>query len=223
MSGTQFTIEREFRVISALHAAGLPVPGILAFSARHNAMLMEFVEGTTSYQVQVSPQQQLLIQADLMKQVVSLHGLNVRDLGLTEYAALTSVASAVTSDLATLESMYRDRSTLKEPEIDFALRWLAANIPDGNMPSCLVHGDVGPGNFIFGEDGQCTGPDRLGGRPHGPSPGGPRRDPVQVAGRFLRNHRPAHAELSAAYRKPDRSRRLVLRGHPGPHTLVRRA
>ncbi len=72
LSGTQFTIEREFRVISALHAAALPVPGIIAYSARHNAMLMEFIEGTTSYQVQVTPEAQLLIQADLMKQVVAL-------------------------------------------------------------------------------------------------------------------------------------------------------
>jgi aminoglycoside phosphotransferase (APT) family kinase protein len=154
LSGTQFTIEREFRVISALHAAGLPVPGILAYSAPHNAMLMEFIEGTTSYQVQVSPAQQLLIQADLMKQVVSLHKLDAHELGLTDYAALSSVASAVASDLATLESMYREKSSRKEPEIDFALRWLAANIPDGTRAPCLVHGDVGPGNFIFGEDGR---------------------------------------------------------------------
>jgi aminoglycoside phosphotransferase (APT) family kinase protein len=154
LSGTQFTIEREFRVISALHAAGLLVPGILAYSKPHNAMLMEFVDGTTSYQVRVSAEQQLVIQADLMKQVVALHRLDASVLGLSEYAALGSVASAVAADLATLESMYRDKSSVKDQEIDFALRWLADNIPDAALPACLVHGDVGPGNFIFGADGR---------------------------------------------------------------------
>ena len=57
-------------------------------------------------------------------------------------------------DLATLESMYVHKSTLKEPEIDFALRWLAANVPDREQSPSLVHGDVGPGNFIFGADGR---------------------------------------------------------------------
>ena len=83
LSGTQFTIEREFRVISALHAAALPVPGIFAYSERHNAMLMEFIEGTTSYQVKVTPEQQLLIQYDLIKNVVALHRLDVAMLGLS--------------------------------------------------------------------------------------------------------------------------------------------
>jgi aminoglycoside phosphotransferase (APT) family kinase protein len=154
LSGTQFTIEREFRVISALHAAALPVPGIVAYSARHDAMLMEFIEGSTSYQVQVTPEQQLLIQADLMNQIAALHKLDPKALGLKEFAALTTVDAAVSRDLATLESMYRDKSTLKEPEIDFALRWLADNIPDRARAPCLVHGDMGPGNFIFGPDGR---------------------------------------------------------------------
>ena len=154
LSGTQFTIEREFRVISALHAAALPVPAIFAYSARHNAMLMEFIEGTTSYQVKVTSEQQLVIQNDLLKNVVALHRLDVAKLGLTDFASLPTIGAAVVSDLATLESMYLHKSTLKEPEIDFALRWLAANVPDRERPPSLVHGDVGPGNFIFGADGR---------------------------------------------------------------------
>jgi len=42
---------------------------------------------------------------------------------------------------------------LKEPEVDFALRWLASNVPDPEGRACLAHGDVGPGNFLFDEHG----------------------------------------------------------------------
>jgi aminoglycoside phosphotransferase (APT) family kinase protein len=154
LSGTEFTIEREFRVISALHRAKFPVPAILSYSPHHDALLMEFIEGTTSYQVQVSAELQHSIQSDLMRQVVCLHSLTPRELGLTDFSRLTTVKDAVSHDLKRLTSMYSPSSILKEPEIEFALSWLERNIPEPDRPARLVHGDVGPGNFIFGADGR---------------------------------------------------------------------
>lgn len=151
LSGTTFTIEREHRVISALHKAGFPVPAIFGYDRTANAMLMEFVSGKTSYQVSVSPGMQSVIQRNLMEQVVALHRLDMAALGLSDFARLDTVAAALESDLATLRTMYERADVPKEPEIDFALRWLSRNIPDGHLPSCLVHGDVGPGNFLFKE------------------------------------------------------------------------
>jgi aminoglycoside phosphotransferase (APT) family kinase protein len=153
LSGTEFTIEREYRVISALRRAHFPVPAISAYDAAQNAMLMEFVEGTTSYQTQVSPQLQRAVQSDLMRQVVALHRLNPEDLGLEDFARTVSIGAALEHDLARLKSMYDPAAILKEPEIDFALSWLRNNVPDAAQPARIVHGDVGPGNFIFGPDG----------------------------------------------------------------------
>ncbi len=86
LSGTEFTIAREFRVISALHRVRFPVPAIHAHHRELNAMLMEFVDGTTSYQVQVTPEQQRRIQSDLMQHVAHLHTLQPAPLGLTDFA-----------------------------------------------------------------------------------------------------------------------------------------
>ncbi len=152
LSGTEFTIEREFRVITALHRAKFPVPAILSYSPHHNALLMEFIEGATSYQVQVSAEQQHSIQSDLMQQVVRLHSLSPQELGLTDFSELTTVKDAVSHDLKRLTSMYSPSSILKEPEIEFALSWLERNIPEPDRAARLIHGDVGPGNFIFGTD-----------------------------------------------------------------------
>jgi aminoglycoside phosphotransferase (APT) family kinase protein len=154
LSGTEFTIEREYRVISALRRTDFPVPAVLAYDAAQNAMLMEFVEGATSYQIEVSPELQRAIQSDLMRHVVALHTLKPRDLGLEDFARTASVGAALEHDLARLKSMYAPAGILKEPEIDFALRWLRDHIPDPSQPARIVHGDVGPGNFIFGPDGR---------------------------------------------------------------------
>jgi aminoglycoside phosphotransferase (APT) family kinase protein len=154
LSGTDFTIEREYRVISALRRTGFPVPAITAYDAAHDAMLMEFVEGTTSYQVQVPPELQRAIQSDLMRRVVALHALKPQELGLEDFARTPTVGAALEHDLARLASMYAPPQILKEPEIDFALAWLRNNVPDASQPARIVHGDVGPGNFIFGPDGR---------------------------------------------------------------------
>ena len=153
LSKTVFTIGREHRILTALHAAGLAVPRIHHYSTEHDAMLMEYIRGHTSYQSTPSPELQRRIQHQLMREVVRLHACDPDGLGLAELADCRNVASALERDLGVVGDMYRTLVLLKEPEIEFALRWLAANAPDPHRRACLVHGDVGPGNFLFGEDG----------------------------------------------------------------------
>jgi aminoglycoside phosphotransferase (APT) family kinase protein len=50
LSGTAFTLAREYAVLSQVQGNGVPVPRVLAFSPEHNAALMEFIPGYTSYQ-----------------------------------------------------------------------------------------------------------------------------------------------------------------------------
>ena len=33
--------------------------------------------------------------------------------------------------------------------------WLAENVPQDRGPAVVLHGDAGPGNFLFGEDNRC--------------------------------------------------------------------
>lgn len=153
LSSTQFTIAREQRLLSALHGAGYAVPQIYAFNAEYDALLMQFVEGYTSYQVVPSAQQQRLIQRNLIAKIAALHTFDMERLGLGEFAALDTVGAALHRDLDTLAAMYTQGVTEKEPELDFALLWLRHNMPDRQRRAALVHGDVGPGNFLFDDEG----------------------------------------------------------------------
>jgi aminoglycoside phosphotransferase (APT) family kinase protein len=154
LSRTIFTIGREHRILSALHSAGLAVAEVFAYSAELDALLMEFLSGQTSYQTQPTADLQRRIQANLMREIVAVHRQDVVALGLTEFADCSTVEHALARDLSTLRDMYVNLVALKEPEIEFSLRWLAANVPDPRRRASLVHGDVGPGNFLFDADGR---------------------------------------------------------------------
>jgi aminoglycoside phosphotransferase (APT) family kinase protein len=153
LSTTIFSIGREYRILTALYAAGYAVAEIRRFSPAHNALLMQFVEGKTSYQVVPSADRQRLIQSNLLRKIVELHAFDVKQLGLTEFGDIDNVGQAVERDLCILQDMYTQQVTVKEPELDFALHWLRHNIPDRGRRAALIHGDVGPGNFLFDERG----------------------------------------------------------------------
>ena len=64
------------------------------------------------------------------------------------------MADHVRAELNTWQAMYAE-SGRADPLIDFAFRWLNGNMPDPDGPVALVHGDAGPGNFLF-EHGRMT-------------------------------------------------------------------
>lgn len=152
LSGTGFSLEREYRVISALHGTGLRVPGIVAYSADMNAMLMTFVDSAAI----CPPEHQPAVQRDLMQQVIMLHSLHPDTIGLRDFGALDTVRKAMECDLSILKGLYDRPGILKDPAVDFALRWLADHIPDPDSRAAIVHGDIGPGNFLFDSHGQVV-------------------------------------------------------------------
>lgn len=99
---------------------------------------------------------QRVIQRNLIRSVVDLHSLDMAELGLDEFASLNTVEAALRQDLDTLQAMYQCDGNGREPELDFALYWLRCHIPDRTARAVLVHGDVGPGNFLFDDKGKIA-------------------------------------------------------------------
>jgi len=156
LSGTGFTLAREWSFLKPLSDRGYPVPRVLAYSAELNAILMEHVEGTTSYHVKVGDETQRLIERALIGCVVELHRIPPAELGIADYAGRETVGAAIRAALDTWQPLYAATVSFKDPAVDFALEWLRHNVPDPDAPSVLVHGDVGPGNFLFRPDGSIA-------------------------------------------------------------------
>lgn len=156
LSGTQFSLEREWSFLKPISERGFPAPGVLAFSPELNAILMEHVEGQTSYQASLPPPEQRVMERTLIDHVVELQRIPPAELGVAEYAGIGTVGEAVGSILAVWQRLYTDTVSFKDPAVDYALEWLKHNVPDAGAPAVLVHGDVGPGNFLFRPNGEIA-------------------------------------------------------------------
>jgi len=72
LSGTQFTLAREWSFLKPISDRGYPAPGVIAFSAELNAILMEHIEGQTSYQASLPAPEQRAMERALIDCVVDL-------------------------------------------------------------------------------------------------------------------------------------------------------
>jgi aminoglycoside phosphotransferase (APT) family kinase protein len=153
LSGTDLTLSREYSVLAQLQDSGLPIARVYDFSVEHNAMLMEFLPGHTSYQKTGSAQEEAAIRRELVAAVVMLQAIDPRRVRAFGAQAGAPLGVVIPEDMRTWGRLYDERATLRDPLIDFALNWLSQAVPDAQSASVIVHGDLGPGNFMI-EDGR---------------------------------------------------------------------
>ncbi len=82
-----------------------------------------------------------------MVRLAELHAARV-DHGAFEEAPDLDVPAAVRAELARWDTMYR-ATGVADPLIEYALRWLSARLPEVPQAPVVVHGDAGPGNFLY--------------------------------------------------------------------------
>lgn len=147
--------DRETAVLAALSGplgdAGVKVAGLIAAEPEFLAHLSYFKTGQDRFPVAENKAE---IAADFIGQLANLHRI---DASSPHLAALGDAAIPPSQQIARNLKSWRAEHLAAHPEPIFqlALDWLIANIPPDEGPSVLVHGDAGPGNFLF-EDGRVT-------------------------------------------------------------------
>lgn len=150
LSGTQYSLAREYSVLEFLQDKQVPVPGMLGYSAEHDAILMDFVPGHTSYERTSAPEEEKVLQRDLIASIVQLQKLDTSQLKALG-ASGAPLGEAIRHDLAEWVELYNQNVAPRNPLLDFALNWLSGNVPDSDIQPVIVHGDIGPGNFLIDE------------------------------------------------------------------------
>ena len=150
LSGTRYSLAREYSVLEFLQGKDVPVPGMLGYSAEHDAILMEFVPGYTSYERTSAPEEEAVLQRDLIASIVQLQKLDASQLKSLG-ASGSPLGEAIRQDLADWAELYNRQVDPRNPLLDFALNWLNGNVPDAEAQPVIVHGDIGPGNFLIDE------------------------------------------------------------------------
>ena len=148
-----YTVWREARIYQALKSTAVPAPHLFAVHPEHQAILTELKPGRADYRSLHSDSERRAIAEDFVQGLAGLHRTAFGDdiPGLTPGAR---IADCVRAELDIWTAMYAETGRA-DPLIELALTWLRDNLPDPDGTPVLVHGDAGPGNFLF-QNGRMT-------------------------------------------------------------------
>jgi len=156
--------EREFRVIDAMHRAGLRVPEALFLELDRSVMdrpffVMHRAGGRTSNgAVPASESVELRekIAHQFLDELVRIQSLDYRALGLEFLGEPRDLAEPALVQTAHWTEIYhRDRMGEHYVLLDAAFAWLAAN-PVAADRITLVHGDFRSGNYLYDDEGMIA-------------------------------------------------------------------
>jgi aminoglycoside phosphotransferase (APT) family kinase protein len=150
---TAHAIDREYRVIEALHAAGIPVPRPYFYCADESVIGSEFyiaecVEGRVFWQAElpgISPADRAAIYAEMGAVLARLHMLDVDAIGLGDLGRREGYTAR---NLARWSGIYRASELMRIPDMDWLIETLPSRLPPEG-PSTFLHGDYGLYNLII--------------------------------------------------------------------------
>jgi Phosphotransferase enzyme family len=141
--------ERETAILGvlsgALAGAGVRAAPLVAAFPSHLALLSEFVSGNDRFPL---AEDKSALAVDFMAQLAALHRIDASHPAL---AKLGDHAEPPARRIRANVAQWR-RDNLAagaDPILQLALAWLADNVPADRGAAVVVHGDAGPGNFLF--------------------------------------------------------------------------
>lgn len=146
-------VDREFAVISALYAAGFPVPRPLALCADEDVVgtmffVMEFVAGRIFWDLDLpdsSPGERSALYDSMNQTIARLHNFDYAELGLGEFGR---PGNYFERQISRWSRQYVASETAKIDAMDELMAWLPEHIPPDDT-STVVHGDFRLDNMIF--------------------------------------------------------------------------
>ena len=146
-------IEREFRVMSALAAHGVPVPQMRLLVEDESVIgraffVMDHVEGRIFWEQSLpgsSPSERTAIYDEMNRVIATLHMVDVESAGLSDFG---KTGNYFGRQIARWSKQYRASETESIAAMDKLIDWLPTHIPAGDQTT-VVHGDYRMDNLIF--------------------------------------------------------------------------
>ncbi|MDT5338096.1 MAG: hypothetical protein QOD90_3601 [Mycobacterium sp.] len=154
-TGDPFTLSREAAFFSAMAGSAVPAPHIYAVHPKEQAILAERVAGETWFSRLKDRDERVAVATDFMRILAALHDLDPSELRLDEGEKVGDLPGHVAIEIDRWETFYRTSEAAPDPLIEVGFAWLKANIPTAQVPVVIVHGDAGPGNFLY-RDGRVS-------------------------------------------------------------------
>jgi aminoglycoside phosphotransferase (APT) family kinase protein len=145
-------VDREYRVISALHAQGFPVAEPLLYCADENVVgtaffVMAFVEGRVFWEPHMPDSgraERAQVYDGMNATLARLHRLDPAAIGLGDYGRGENY---VARQIARWSKQYRASETEHIEDMERLIAWLPGKVPP-EQPTRIVHGDYRLDNMI---------------------------------------------------------------------------
>ncbi|GAA0740171.1 phosphotransferase family protein [Sphingomonas sp. ABOLD] len=149
-------VEREYRLIAALHPAGFPVARPYALCEDRQVIgapfyLMEMVEGRTFWDgslPEMAPAARTAIYEAIVDTLAALHRIDPETVGLGDYGR---PGNYFARQVERWTRQYRASQTDDLPEVESLIDFLPRTVPPQTQTS-IVHGDYRIDNMIFAAD-----------------------------------------------------------------------
>jgi aminoglycoside phosphotransferase (APT) family kinase protein len=149
-------VDREFRVISALHAQDFPVAEPLVYCADKNVAgtpfyVMSFADGRVFWEPQMpgsNPAERTAVYDAMNATIARLHAFDPAAIGLGDFGRGENY---VARQVDRWSKQYRASETDKIDAMERLIEWLPSHIPPAGKPT-LVHGDFRIDNLIVARD-----------------------------------------------------------------------
>jgi aminoglycoside phosphotransferase (APT) family kinase protein len=146
-------VDREYRVITALGRAGVPVPRTFALCEDEGVIgrafyVMDYVEGRVLWDQSLpgmSKDERRAIYDEMNRVIAQLHGVDYKAIGLETYG---KPGNYFARQLDRWTKQYRASETEKIDAMDRLIEWLPGAIPAGDETT-IVHGDYRLDNLVF--------------------------------------------------------------------------
>ena len=151
-------VDREFRVLKALHGSAVPVPEALYLSPEQSSIgrmfyVMSHVDGRILWDPALPDETVEGRRAiyDAMNRVLAaLHSIDVEAVGLSDFG---KPGSYFERQIARWAKQYRASETEKREDMDWLIDWLEKHDSGDDGQVALVHGDYRIDNMIFSHGG----------------------------------------------------------------------
>jgi aminoglycoside phosphotransferase (APT) family kinase protein len=145
-------VDREYRVVQALHVQGFPVAEPLLYCADESVTgtafhVMSFVDGRVFWEPQMpgsNPAERAAVYDAMNETIAQLHAFEPAKIGLGDFGRGENYVSR---QVERWSKQYRASETEKIEEMERLIAWLPAHIPPVR-PARLVHGDFRLDNLI---------------------------------------------------------------------------
>lgn len=146
-------VDREFKVISALHPTGFPVARPYALCTDDQILgamfyVMDMVEGRVLWDgslKELPKQERRAVYEDKIATLAKLHNTDYEAIGLGDYG---KPGNYFARQIDRWSKQYKLSETDKIPKMDRLIEWLPVTIPPGERTS-IVHGDYRLDNLIL--------------------------------------------------------------------------